>query len=268
MRRRPGAGAGRRLPRFELLLERDEGPDREVAHRGVEPRLEERLQAIVLRRVHPDEHRADELQRVGDFVPVTVVDEPVVITHAQDGELRAFYNVCLHRAGAVARGKGNRKTLQCSYHGWTYALDGRLLKAREFDGVEDWSEADFCLPRVDVETWGPLVFVNLDENPIPLPEMMGAIPGEVAAAGFDAEYYFVVDSASDIPYYGYYTPDASDARANIYVETGGPSPEVREISEISQVVRGMRGYRIQRLCFPAEATESVRGGTLSGGLQR
>ena len=79
----------------------------------------------------------------------------------------------------------------------------------------------------------------------------------IAAAGFDTEYYFVVDSASDIPYYGYYTPDASDARANIYVETGGPSPEVREISEISQVVRGMRGYRIQRLCFPAEAMDSV-----------
>ena len=79
----------------------------------------------------------------------------------------------------------------------------------------------------------------------------------IAGAGFETEYYFVVDSASDIPYYGYYTPDASDARANIYVETGGPSPEIREISEVSQVVRGMRGYRIQRLCFPAEATEVV-----------
>lgn len=79
----------------------------------------------------------------------------------------------------------------------------------------------------------------------------------IASAGFDTEYYFIVDSASDIPYYGYYTPDASDARANIYVETAGPTPEIREISEVSQVVRGMRGYRIQRLCFPAEATEIV-----------
>lgn len=79
----------------------------------------------------------------------------------------------------------------------------------------------------------------------------------VAAAGFDPEYYFVVDSASDIPYYGYYAPDSSDARANIYVETTGPDPEIREISEVSQVVRGMRGYRIHRLCFPAEVLESV-----------
>ncbi len=46
--------------------------------------------------------RTDELQRVGDFVPVTVLDEPVVITHGLDGELSAFYNVCRHRAGQVA----------------------------------------------------------------------------------------------------------------------------------------------------------------------
>ena len=49
--------------------------------------------------------------------------------------LRAFYNVCRHRAGNVAAGKGNRKSLQCRYHGWTYALDGRLLTTPEFEGV-------------------------------------------------------------------------------------------------------------------------------------
>ncbi len=79
----------------------------------------------------------------------------------------------------------------------------------------------------------------------------------VAAAGFDPAYYFVRDSASDIPYYGYYSPNVADARANIYVDTGGPDPEIREISEVSQVVRGMRGYSIQRLCFPEEIAETV-----------
>ena len=71
--------------------------------------------------------RADELARVGDFVPAMVVDEPLVLTHGLDGQLRAFYNVCRHRAGQVALTRGNRKSLQCHYHGWTYALDGRLM---------------------------------------------------------------------------------------------------------------------------------------------
>ncbi len=77
--------------------------------------------------------RAEELQRIGDFVPVTVLDEPVVITHGLDGELKAFYNVCRHRAGQVALTKGNRKSLQCRYHGWTYGLDG-CLRAAPGDG--------------------------------------------------------------------------------------------------------------------------------------
>ena len=52
--------------------------------------------------------RYEDLQRIGDFVPVTVLDEPVVVTHAQDGKLHAYYNVCRHRAGQVALTRGNR----------------------------------------------------------------------------------------------------------------------------------------------------------------
>ena len=55
-------------------------------------------------------------------------------------------------------------------------------------------------------------------------ELVVAAREAVAAAGFDPTYYFVHDSASDIPYYGYYAPDADDPRMNIYVETGGSGP--------------------------------------------
>ena len=89
--------------------------------------------------------RAEDLQRVGDFVPVTVLDEPIVITHGLDGELRAFYNVCRHRAGQVALTKGNRKSLQCRYHGWTYGLDGCLRAAPEMEATENFSKDDFGL---------------------------------------------------------------------------------------------------------------------------
>ncbi|HUR16198.1 MAG TPA: Rieske 2Fe-2S domain-containing protein, partial [Candidatus Limnocylindrales bacterium] len=63
--------------------------------------------------------RLDDLARPGDFVPATILDEPIVLTHGLDGTLRGFYNVCRHRAGQVALSKGNRKSLQCRYHGWT-----------------------------------------------------------------------------------------------------------------------------------------------------
>src|SRR5688572_503446 len=129
--------------------------------------------------------RTDELQRIGDFVPVTVLEEPIVITHGLDGELRGFYSVCRHRAGQVALTRGNRKSLQCRYHGWTYGLDGALRACPEMEDTEDFDKADFGLVPVRVETWGPFVFVNLWDEAPPLVEMMGAIPSEVATAGYD-----------------------------------------------------------------------------------
>ena len=51
--------------------------------------------------------------------------------------------------------------------------------------TEDFGKEDFGLVPVRVETWGPFVFVNLDASAPPLAEMMGAIPSEVAAAGYD-----------------------------------------------------------------------------------
>ena len=97
-------------------------------------------------------------------MPATILDEPVVITHGLDGELRGFYNVCRHRAGQVALSKGNRKSLQCRYHGWTYGLDGALRAAPEMEETEDFRKEDFSLQEVRVDRWGPFVFANLDPD--------------------------------------------------------------------------------------------------------
>jgi HD superfamily phosphohydrolase len=79
----------------------------------------------------------------------------------------------------------------------------------------------------------------------------------VREAGFDPAYYLVLDRASDVPYYGYYSPVGVDPKSLIYIESGWPRPEIREISEVSEVVRGMRGYRIDRVCFPIEVSEAM-----------
>jgi len=131
--------------------------------------------------------RTDMVVRSGDYFACDVLGEPVVVTRGMDGVLRAFANVCRHRAGTVAVGRGNRKSLQCRYHGWTYTLDGRLFAQPEFEGVENWNKAEICLPSYRVETWGPYVFVNLDPVSPPLAEVMGAIPAEVDRMGFEVQ---------------------------------------------------------------------------------
>jgi choline monooxygenase len=122
--------------------------------------------------------RLDQVTRPGDFFTSEVAGEPLVIVRDTRGELRGFYNVCRHRAGAVAEGCGSRKTLQCHYHGWTYGLDGRLMATPEFEGVEGFDRAEYGLVPVRVASWGPFVFANLDSAAPPLTDFLGTIPEE------------------------------------------------------------------------------------------
>lgn len=129
--------------------------------------------------------RIDQVASPGDYFTCSIVDEPLVVTRAGDGSLHAFYNVCRHRAGPVAKGAGHRQTLQCIYHGWTYGLDGRLINTPEFDGVRCFEKHENGLRPVQVDTWGPFVFVNLDPDAPSLATVLGTIPIETAAMPLD-----------------------------------------------------------------------------------
>src|SRR6201988_678745 len=88
----------------------------------------------------------------------------------------------------------------------------------------------------------------------------------VASAGFDPDYYFIEDHASDVPYYGYYETEKSEPKSHIYVESGYASPQIREISEVSNVVKGLQhAYELHRVCFPAELKREVYELYHSGG---
>ncbi len=80
----------------------------------------------------------------------------------------------------------------------------------------------------------------------------------VERRGFAPAYYFIEDHAGDVPYYSYYTPEAAEPKARIYVEDGYARPAIREISEVSEVARGLqRGYQLHRVCFPPEVKNEV-----------
>jgi len=80
----------------------------------------------------------------------------------------------------------------------------------------------------------------------------------VRRGGFDPDFYFIEDRASDVPYYNYYAAERAEPKTHIYVENGYAHPEILEISEVSNVVRGLQhGYELHRVCFPAEVKTEV-----------
>jgi hypothetical protein len=90
------------------------------------------------------------------------------------------------------------------------------------------------------------------------PQFLSAARACVVQAGYDPDYYFIEDRASDVPYYNYYTAAGAEPKSLIYVEDGYAQPCIREISEVSNVIRGLqRGYELHRVCFPSEVKNEV-----------
>src|SRR5579884_2184932 len=144
--------------------------------------LEQEKESIFWRTWQPVAHAA-RVAAPGYWQAGEITGEPCAVVRGGDGVLRAFSNVCRHRASTILEGHGCSKSLRCPYHAWTYSLEGALLVAPEFEDVENWDRADVRLPEMPLETWGPFVFVNVDGQAPPLSEFLGDIPARVTQLG-------------------------------------------------------------------------------------
>jgi len=119
------------------------------------------------------------------YFTAEIAGEPALIIRDKQATLRAFSNVCRHRAGPIAFGSGCKNVMRCQYHGWTYTLEGKLIGTPDVDGVEFFDRSTMGMVPLRVDTWGDLIFVNLDKDAEPLSAVLGEIPNQ--ARGFDFE---------------------------------------------------------------------------------
>jgi len=137
----------------------------------------------------------NQLAEPGDHVVEKIADVPVIVVRGQDGVLRAFPNVCRHRAGplALCNGKGAR-ALHCKYHGWTYTLEGQLRSAPEMQAAQDFNLQDIHLPPLRVHEWQGLVFVALSADTPPFQQVYSGIVERIAPIDLSAMRYLRRDS--------------------------------------------------------------------------
>jgi len=135
--------------------------------------------------------RADQVAVAGQYFTLELSGEPLVVVRGEDGELRAFFNVCRHHAAAVMTAPcGTAQHLRCPYHGWTYGLDGSLKGAPEFAGVCNFDRGANGLVPVRVAVWEQFVFVNLAANAPELREWLDDLPARVAPLGLGGLRFF------------------------------------------------------------------------------
>ncbi len=207
--------------------------------------------------------RADQLTQPGSFVTADVAGEPIVIVRDAGGVLRAFYNVCRHRAGRVAHEcQGRTDRMRCRYHGWTYDLAGNLRGVPEFDGVLDFRREDNGLVPVHVAGWGPMVFVHLGSQPPSLEHFLALLPERSPAMQLDRLHFVArreyrlqcnwkvfVDNYLDGGYHvNSIHPglagslDYSNYRTEVFAHTSLQSSPLKLNDEVGSVRSGDRAY--------------------------
>lgn len=119
----------------------------------------------------------DEIPDPGSFYLFTRTGSPILVVRGKDGEIRAFYNTCRHRGAPLVKDcRGRVDGLVCGYHGWTYALDGRLMNLRDKRDFVGLDMAEHSLVQARCERLGNWIFVNEDPDAEPLLEHLGVIP--------------------------------------------------------------------------------------------
>jgi choline monooxygenase len=130
--------------------------------------------------------RTDQVSEPGSFFTIEIAGEPVLVVRDEQGTLRAFHNVCRHKAAQVMNEpQGKATKLRCRYHGWTYDLAGRLRGVPEFDGVADFRREDNGLVEMAVDTCGPLVFVHHGKPKQALKDFLAPFPEMTLGLGLE-----------------------------------------------------------------------------------
>ena len=122
-----------------------------------------------------------ELQDPGDYFAFSIAGENLFCVRTRDNEIKAYYNVCRHRAHELVEGSGNAQVIVCPYHAWSYELTGELRGGPNIKSVEGFDRSKICLTEVQVENFCGFLFANLDADAKPMDDWFPKVREELTA---------------------------------------------------------------------------------------
>ena len=100
----------------------------------------------------------------GGYFSTEVTDIPVIVVRGRDHRLRAFANTCRHQGAKLLDSEGSCRSIKCPYHGWVYALDGRLTGAPDIDETREFDPADYGLQPIRLDVFEGFVFISFKDD--------------------------------------------------------------------------------------------------------
>ena len=107
-----------------------------------------------------------DLPEAGSYITLDAVGERALVIRGNDGEIRAFHNVCRHRGARIVEGEGRcLRALICPFHGWRYSLEGavKFIPGKN-EGFSKLKESDYGLVPLDLEIWNGFIFIRFQET--------------------------------------------------------------------------------------------------------
>ena len=127
-----------------------------------------------------------EIAEPGEWRTLEYLGESIIVVRGDDGEVRAFSNVCRHRGSRLVDGTGGcAKVLTCPYHAWSYGRDGRLVGVPHRGEYPDLRPEELGLIPVALEEWRGFIFVTLERGAPSVAEVMQPYEHEVAPYRFE-----------------------------------------------------------------------------------
>ena len=127
-----------------------------------------------------------EIDQPGEWRSLEYLGESVIVIRGDDGEVRAFSNVCRHRGSRLLDGTGGcAKVLTCPYHAWSYGRDGRLVGVPHRNEYPGLQTDQLGLVPVPLENWRGFLFVTLEPGLPSVAEMMAPYESEVEPYQFE-----------------------------------------------------------------------------------
>lgn len=142
-----------------------------------DPAQFERERERIFRRTWQYAGHISQLEVCGDYFAFELHGRSLFCVRDAGETIRAFYNVCVHRAHQLVVGRGNKNVLVCPYHAWSYALDGRLKSAPGTNRVAGFDKSRICLTPVRCEVVSGFIFVNLDPHAQPMEHWYPGLAG-------------------------------------------------------------------------------------------
>lgn len=147
-----------------------------------DPEFFEREKTAIFRKSWQVVCHINDVPGTGDFHSFEFLGESIVVLRGEDGQLRAFHNVCRHRAARLVDGsKGHcGRRITCPYHAWTYSLDGRLVGVPDRQAFPGLDTSRHGLAALDLEVFMGFVFVRLEPGLPSVREMAAPYAQEMA----------------------------------------------------------------------------------------